>query len=106
MRGSAYDKQKVPRTSPSLETSGSDHAAPNPWPWAKSRASSGHRGSLEVSGMITRCFVNAAAPHGPLLGPIVQDLIAALIVAGTRGPANGDSRSPSFKQISEVTGEA
>src|SRR5258708_24653331 len=57
--------------------SGSDQAAQNPWFRAKSRDLSGHRGSLEISGIITRCFVNAAVPQEPLLGPIGQGVMAA-----------------------------
>src|SRR5229473_58170 len=65
--------------------SGSDQAAQNPWLKAKARASSGHRESLEISGIITRCFVKAAVPHEPLLGPIGQGVMAAANAAGTRG---------------------
>src|SRR5260370_24925456 len=67
------------------------------------RKSSGHFGSLEMSSIIARCFVKAALPHEPLLGPIRHGVMAALKVAGTRGPAQGDSHSPSTKQIIEVT---
>jgi len=83
-------------------------AAQTPWFRAKSRASSGHRGSLEISGIITRCFVKAAVPQEPLLGPIGQGVMVALNAAGTRGPALGIScfLSGSIKQTIEVTGEA
>jgi hypothetical protein len=63
--------------------SGSDQAAENPWLRVKSRASSGHRGSLEIFGTITLCLVNAAAPQEALSGPIRHGVIAALNVAGT-----------------------
>src|SRR5258708_5015777 len=100
--------QKVPRTSPSFEMSGSDQAARNPLIRAKSRASSGHRGSLETSGIITRCFVNAAVPQEPLLGPIGQGEMAALKAAGTPGPAprNNFFPSVSIKQTIELAGGA
>src|SRR5258708_30089169 len=75
--------------------SGSDQAAQNPWIRAKSRASSGHRGSLEMSAIITRCFVNAAVPQEPLSGPIGQGVIAAVNAAGTPGPRPGTKRFPS-----------
>src|SRR5260370_22515839 len=87
--------QNVPRTSPSFEMSGSDQAAQNPWTRANSRASSGHRASLEISGITTRCFVNAAVPQEPLLGPIRQGVIAAVNAAGTPGPAPGHRSFPS-----------
>src|SRR5258708_27105558 len=98
--------QKVPRTSPSFEMSGSDQAARTPLIRAKSRASSGHRGSLETSGIITRCFVNAAVPQEPLLGPIGQGEMAALKAAGTPGPAPGNNCFPSLsiKQTIEIAG--
>src|SRR5258708_34615138 len=86
--------QKVPRTSPSFEMSGSDQAARNPLIRAKSRASSGHRGSLETSGIITRCFVNAAVPQEPLLGPLAQGDMAALKAAGTQTPGPGTTSFP------------
>jgi hypothetical protein len=69
--------------SPSPEMSGSDQAAQTPLLKARFRASSGHRGSFETSGIITRCFVKAAVPHEPVLGPIFQGVMAALKVAGT-----------------------
>src|ERR1700704_255111 len=96
----------VPSTSPSFEMSGSDQAAENPWLRVKSRASSGHRGSLEIFGTITLCLVNAAAPQEALSGPIRQGVIAALNVAGTCGPAHGTSHSPLIKQTIDVTGGA
>lgn len=86
--------------------SGSDQAAAKPCLRVKSRASSGHRGSLEISGTITVCLVNAAAPQEALSGPIRQGVMAALNVVGTRGPAHGDSHSPFIKQTIEVTGGA
>src|SRR6266403_1352206 len=88
--------------------SGSDQDAQNPWFRAKSRASSGHRGSLEISGMITRCFVNAAVPQKPLLGPIGQGVMAVVNAAGTWGPAPGNSCFPStsIKQTIEVAAGA
>src|SRR5258706_11883597 len=92
----------VPSTSQSVEMSGSDQAAENPWLRAKSRASSGHRGSLEIFGTITLCLVNAAAPQEALSGPILQGVMAALNVAGTGGAAHGDSHSPSIKQNNYV----
>src|SRR3984893_18102780 len=85
--------------------SGSDQAAMKQWLRVKSRASSGHRGSLEIFGTITRCLVNAAAPQEALSGPIRQGVMAALNVAGTCGPAHGTSHSPFSKQTIEVTGE-
>src|ERR1700719_3669667 len=96
----------VPSTSPSFEMSGSDQAAENPCLRLKSRASSGQCGSLEMFGTITLCFVNAAAPQEPLSGPHPQGVMAALNVAGTGGPAHGDSHSPSIRQTMDVTGEA
>src|SRR5258706_13121572 len=86
--------------------SGSDQAAQNPWFRAKSRALSGHRGSLEISGIITRCFVNAAVPQEPLLGPIGQGVMAAVSAAGIWGPAPGNSSLPFgfLKQTLEGTG--
>src|SRR2546430_17737581 len=74
--------------------SGSDQAAQNPLVRARSRASSGHRGSLEISGMTTRCFVNAAVPQEPLLGPIGQGVMAVVNAAGTGGAAPGQSCLP------------
>src|SRR2546422_11484964 len=74
--------------------SGSDQAAQNPWVRAKSRASSGHRGSLEISGMTTRCFVNAAVPQEPLLGPIGQGVMAVVNAAGKWGAGPGKSCLP------------
>src|SRR3954470_14194121 len=96
--------QKVPRTSPSLEISGSDQAAQTPCPKARPRASSGQRGSSEISGMITRFFVNAAVPQEPLLGPIGQGVMALANAGGTWGPAMGNSWLParSVKQTNEV----
>src|SRR5260370_35764109 len=86
---------KVPSTSPSFEMSGSDQAAEKPWPKVKSRASSGHRGSLEISGTITLCLVKAAAPQEALSGPIRQVVMAALNVAGAQGPTNcSDATTP------------
>jgi len=58
-----------------------------------------------MSGTITLCFVNAAAPQEALSGPIRQGVMAALNVAGTCGPAHGTSHSPFSKQTIEVTGE-
>src|SRR5258708_39855763 len=88
--------------------SGSDQAAQNPWSRAKSRDLSGHRGSLETSGIITRCFVKAAVPQEPLLGPIGQGVIASVNAAGTRGEAHGNNCFPSgsIKQTIEVAGGA
>src|SRR5712692_5965527 len=86
--------------------SGSDQAARTPFLNATLRNSSGHFGSLEMSSIITRCFVKAAVPHEPRLGPIRHGVMAALKVAGTRGPAHGDSHSPFTKQTIEVTGGA
>src|SRR5258708_13779496 len=88
--------------------SGSDQGAQNPWFRAKSRALSGHRGSLEISGIITRCFVNAAVPQEPLLGPIGQGVMAAVSAAGIRGPPPRTTSFPSpfIKQNIEVTGGA
>src|SRR5207248_7128537 len=91
-------------TSPPFEISGSDQAAETPWLRAKSRASSGHLGSLEIFGTITLCLVNAAAPQGALSGPIGQGVMAALKAAGTCGPAHGDSHSPFIRQTIAVTG--
>src|SRR5258708_36116805 len=71
--------------------SGSDQAAQNPWFRAKSRALSGHRGSLEISGIITRWFVNAAVPQEPLLGPIGQGVMAAGRAAGICGTSPGET---------------
>src|SRR5437016_10491706 len=84
--------------------SGSDQAAQNPLLRANARASSGHRGSPEISGIITRCFVNAAVPQEPLLGPIRQGVMAVINAPGTRGPAAGNSCLPSgsIKQTIEV----
>src|SRR5258708_39796071 len=92
----------VPSTSPSVEMSGSDQAAENPWLRAKSRASSGHRGSFEIFGTITLCLVNAAAPQEALSGPIRQGVMAALNVAGERGAAHGGNHTPVFKQNIKV----
>src|SRR2546427_6726864 len=88
--------------------SGSDQAAQNPWVRAKSRASSGHRGSLEISGMTTRCFVNAAVPQEPLLGPIGQGVMAVVNAAGREVAAPGDSRLPAsfLEQTNETTAGA
>src|SRR5260370_13247785 len=88
--------------------SGSDQAAQNPWFRAKSRAPSGHRGSSEISGIITRCFVNAAMPQEPLLGPIGQGVMAAVSAAGRIGAAPGTSALVSryIKQTMELTGGA
>src|SRR5260221_13632106 len=88
--------------------SGSDQAAQNPWFKAKSRASSGHRGSFEISGIITRCFVNAAVPQEPLLGPIGQGVMAAVSAAGRLGATPGTSPFPSgfIKQNLELKGGA
>src|SRR5258707_11097185 len=88
--------------------SGSDQAAQNPWFRAKSRALSGHRGSLEISGIITRCFVNAAVPQEPLLGPIGQGVMAAVSAAGIIRPGPGDTSLPSRpnKQTTETNGGA
>src|SRR5260370_3613688 len=82
--------------------SGSDQAATKPWLRVKSRASSGHRGSLEIFGTITRCLVNAAAPQEALSGPIRHGVMAALNVAGTCGPAHGPNHSPFSKQTNEI----
>src|SRR5258708_8575685 len=93
----------VPSTSPSVEMSGSDQAAENPWLRAKSRASSGHRGSFEIFGTITLCLVNAAAPQEALSGPIRQGVMAALNAAGTCRPAHRDSAPPSLQQTIQGT---
>src|SRR5258708_23963369 len=85
--------------------SGSDQAATKPWLRVKSRASSGHRGSLEIFGTITRCLVNAAAPQEALSGPIRHGVMAALNVAGTCGPAHGPSHSPVSKPTIKRTEE-
>src|SRR5277367_4397452 len=108
IRGSAYEIQNVARTSPSPEMSGSDQAAQTPLLKARFRTSSGHRGSLETSVIITRCFVKAAVPQEPLLGPIGQGVIAAVYAAGTRGAAHGNNCFPSgsIKQTIEVAGGA
>ncbi len=84
--------------------SGSDQAAQTPHFHATSRRSQGHFASLEVSGMITRCFVNAAVPHEPRLGPIGNGVIADVKRVGTWGPAHGRSCLPlaSIKQTNEV----
>src|SRR4029077_12555693 len=86
--------------------SGSDQVAENPWLRVKSRASSGHRGSVEIFGTITLCLVNAAAPQAAPPGPIRQGVMAALNAAGMWGPAHGDSHSPFIKQTIEATGGA
>src|SRR5260221_2972302 len=82
--------------------SGSDQAATKPWLRVKSRASSGHRGSLEIFGTITRCLVNAAAPQEALSGPIRHGVMAALNVAGAGGPATLTRPPPVRKENHEV----
>src|SRR2546422_11240710 len=71
------------------------------------RASSGQRGSSEISGMTTRCFVNAAVPQEPLLGPMGQGVIALANADGRWGPAIGSSWLPagSIKQTNDVPEE-
>src|SRR5258707_5179565 len=86
--------------------SGSDQAAMKPWLRVKSRASSGHRGSLEIFGTITRCLVNAAAPQEALSGPIRQGVMAALNVAGRRGPKHSYPPSPLLKPTNHNNGRA
>src|SRR5258708_33316354 len=84
--------------------SGSDQAAAKPCLRVRSRASSGHRASLEMSGTITLRLVYAAAPQDALSGPICQGVIAALNVAGTFSPAHGVDNLPLIKQNNEVNG--
>src|SRR5258708_27399915 len=84
---------------------GSDKAGQNPWFRAKSRASTGHRGSLEISGMITRCFVNAAVPQEPLLGPIGQGVMAAVNAAGKPGAAPAERLFPSGSSKKTLEGK-
>jgi hypothetical protein len=57
-----------------------------------------------MSAIITRCFVKAAVPQEPLLGPIGQGVMAAVNLAGTLGPALGNSCLPSgsIKQTIEA----
>src|SRR5258706_10442569 len=93
----------VPSTSQSVEMSGSDQAAENPWLRVKSRASSGRRGSLEIFGTITLCLVNAAAPQEALSGPILQGGMAALNVAGAAGAAPRAPPTPSPAQTNQLT---
>src|SRR5271154_2141634 len=84
---------------------GSDQAARTPWVRAISRMSSGHFGSIDTSSMITRCFVKAAVPHEPLLGPTANGVMAAAKGGAIRGAALGQSCFP-FASIRQTNEEA
>src|SRR5215204_886620 len=85
----------VPTTIPALVISGCDQEARRPWLTASARYSSGHRGSVVTSAMMTRSLRNAAVPQAPRSGPIVQGLMAGLRAVGKAGPPPGHSRFPS-----------
>src|SRR6266478_4837703 len=48
-----------------------------------------------MSETITRCFKDAAEPHEPTQGPIVNGLMSSIQPLGSRGPAAGQRRMPS-----------
>src|SRR5260370_23777634 len=95
--------QKVPRTSPSFEIIGWDHAERRPLRRATSR-NSAHKESVEISEAITLFLRNAAVPQEPTQGPIFTGLTNWAHSLGTRAPApkRRCSRSGSINKIEEM----
>src|SRR5260370_7480268 len=86
--------QKVPRTSPTFEIIGLEHAERRPLRRATSR-NSDHKGSVAITETISLFLRNAAVPQEPTQGPIFTGLTNSAHSLGIRGPAPNRSRSPS-----------
>src|SRR5260370_8785150 len=97
--------QKVPRTSPSFEIIGWDHAERRPLRRATSR-NPDHKGSVAISETITLFLRNAAVPQEPTQGPIFTGFTNLSHSLGVRGPAPNRSaarlRSITNTQQSDV----
>src|ERR1700686_2444991 len=89
----------VPSTSSSFERRGCDQVARRPWRNATSRrlpaGLADHNRSLEMSEFLTGSFRNAAVPHQPVHGPILNVLMASVHPLKTRRPGEGHNLSPS-----------